>query len=217
MVNLLRKECKLSASILSYLFIVFSLMVFIPNYPILCGVFFVTLGLFQSYQNVRDTNDIVFSALLPIPKKDVVKAKFIFCTFIELISVILMFIFTIIRSTVLKNATAYVQNKLMNPNLFFIAIALLIFSLFNLIFVAGFFKTAYKYGMPFVIYIIVCFLVIFVAEALHFFPSLAFLNANMFDDPIPQIICLIMGIILSTIITLIGYKVAKKRFDSIDL
>ena len=36
---LLKKEMRLSASILSYLFLGFSLMALLPGYPILCGVF----------------------------------------------------------------------------------------------------------------------------------------------------------------------------------
>jgi len=67
--NVLRKEMRLSASVLSYLFILFGLMFFLPGYPILCGTFFVSLGLFQSFQTAREANDFVFSALLPIAKK----------------------------------------------------------------------------------------------------------------------------------------------------
>ena len=63
--NVLRKEMRLSASVLSYLFILFGLMFFLPGYPVLCGAFFVTLGIFQSLQTAREANDIVFSALLP--------------------------------------------------------------------------------------------------------------------------------------------------------
>ena len=71
--NVLRKEMRLSASVLSYLFILFGLMFFLPGYPVLCGAFFVTLGIFQSFQTAREANDIVFSALLPIAKRDIVK------------------------------------------------------------------------------------------------------------------------------------------------
>lgn len=73
--NILRKEMRLSASVLSYLFIVFGLMFLLPGYPILCGAFFVTLGIFQSFQAAREANDILFSVLLPVAKKDVVKGK----------------------------------------------------------------------------------------------------------------------------------------------
>ena len=76
--KILLKEMKLSASILSYVFIVFGLMFLLPGYPVLCGVFFTTLGIYQSFQNMRETNDILFSALLPISKEDVVRGKYLF-------------------------------------------------------------------------------------------------------------------------------------------
>ena len=65
MKNILKKEMTLSASILSYLFIPFGLMFFVPGYPVLCGVFFTTLGIFQSFQNAREANDIVFPLSCP--------------------------------------------------------------------------------------------------------------------------------------------------------
>ena len=60
---LLQKEIRLSASVLSYIFIVAAVMTLIPGYPVLCGTFFVTLGIFHSFQNAREANDIVYSAL----------------------------------------------------------------------------------------------------------------------------------------------------------
>ena len=88
--NIMLKEIKLCASPLPFLFILYGLMFFLPGYPVLCGVFFVTLGLFQSFQTAREANDIVFSALLPIAKKDVVKGKFLFVCFIEACGLSLM-------------------------------------------------------------------------------------------------------------------------------
>lgn len=55
----------------------------------------------------------------------------------------------------------------MNANFFALGMACVIFGLYNMIFVGGFFKTAFKLGRPFVIFIIACFLVIFTAESLH--------------------------------------------------
>ena len=57
--NLLIKELKLSTMVLTYIFLVFALMTFIPGYPILCGAFFFCLGIFQSYQTSRENNDIL--------------------------------------------------------------------------------------------------------------------------------------------------------------
>lgn len=217
MSRLLVKECKLSASILSFLFILFGFMTFLPGYPILCGAFFVTLGIFQSFQNSREANDIVFSALLPIAKKDVVKGKIGFCCMIELASLLLMLIATLIRMTVLSGSDVYRSNALMNANLFSLGVAFLIFGEFNLVFVAGFFKTAYKFGKSFVIHIILTFVIIFVAEAMHYIPGFEKLNSFGFDNISLQAICLGIGIVLFVLLTFIAYRASADSFEKIDL
>lgn len=214
---LLKKEMRLSASILSYLFLGFSLMALLPGYPILCGVFFITLGIFQSFQSAREANDIVYSALLPIAKHDVVKGKYQFSILIELSGFFVMAVLTIVRMTVLSNSTVYRQNALMNANPFFLGMALLIFGMFNLIFVGGFFKTAYKFAKPFVTYIIMCFLLIGVAEALHYVPGLEVLNAFGFDHLVLQLSLLLGGAMAYIFLTAFSYKRACATFEKIDL
>ena len=215
--NILRKEMKLSASVLSYLFIAFGLMFFVPGYPILCGVFFVTLGLFHSFQMAREANDIVFSALLPIAKKDVVKGKFLFVCLIELCSAVLMALAVIVRMTALSEAAVYRNNAMMNANLFALGAACFIFGLFNLLFVGGFFKTAYKFGRPFIIYIIVAFLAVAVFEALHHVPGLEKVNAFGTDHLGLQLALLGAGLALYVLMTLLAYRLSCKRFERIDL
>jgi hypothetical protein len=215
--NVLRKEMRLSASVLSYLFILFGLMFFVPGYPILCGAFFVTLGLFHGFQSAREANDIVFSALLPIAKRDVVKGKFLFVCLIEACAFLLMSVAVALRMTALSRAAVYRSNALMNANFFALAMACVIFGLFNWIFLCGFFKTAYKLGRPFVTFIIVCFLVIFVAESAHHVPGLEKLNAFGTDDIAIQLSALAAGIVIFLLITFLSYKRACRRFERIDL
>ena len=215
--NIMLKEIKLSASPLAFLFIAFGLMFFIPGYPILCGAFFVTLGIFQSFQTAREANDIVFSALLPIAKNDVVKGKFLFVCFIEACAFLLMTVSTVIRMTALADAAVYRSNALMNANPFALGMALFIFGLFNLVFVGGFFKTAYKQGRPFVAYIIVGFLTVAAAEALHHIPGLGALNAFGTDHLGLQLIMLAAGMLAFVLLTLLSYNKACKDFDRIDL
>lgn len=86
MLNILRKEMRLSASVLSYLFILL--------------------------------NDIVFSALLPIAKRDIVKGKYLFVCLIESCSFLLMALAVCLRMTVLSQSAIYRSNALMNANLF---------------------------------------------------------------------------------------------------
>ena len=120
---------------------------------------------------------MVFSALLPISKRDVVKGKYLFTCTIELCSGLLMTLAVALRMTVFSDAAVYRCNALMNGNRFALGRAFVGFGLFNLIFVGGFFQTAYRFGRPFVGYTITVFLTICIAEALHHFPALGFLNA----------------------------------------
>ena len=204
--NIMRKEMILSASPLSYLFILFGLMFFLPGYPVLCGAFFVTLGIFQGFQYAREANDIVFSSLLPISKKDVVKGKFLFVCFIEACSLILMLFSSFIRMTFLSQAAVYRANALMNANLFAVGGAFLIFGLFNVIF-----------GRPFITHIIVSFLVIGILETLHHVPGLEAVNAFGFDSFGLQLVMLLAGLAAFLIMTALSYKTACRNFEMIDL
>ena len=125
--DILHKEMKLSASVLSYLFILFGLMFLLPGYPVLCGAFFVALGMFQSFQSAREANDIVFSVLLPIAKKDVVKGKYLFVCLIEGCALLLMAAAVILRMTVFSQSAVYRSNALMNANFFALGMACVIF------------------------------------------------------------------------------------------
>lgn len=215
--KLLRKEMRLTALLMTYLFTGFGFMTLLPGYPILCGVFFITLGIYQSYQSAREAGDILYSALLPVAKKDVVTGKYQFTMLIELIGFGFMVIMTVLRMTVLADAVVYRHNALMNANLFYLGTALLIFGLFNVIFVGGFFKTAYKLGKPFVIYIIAAFLTIGAAEALHHFPGLEAINAFGFEHIGLQLSLLLCGILLYIAMTHLSYKKACANFEKIDL
>lgn len=83
--KLLKKELRLTAAPITYFFLAFALMTLIPGYPILVGGFFITLGIFYTFQMARESNDILYTALLPCKKQDVVRAKYTFCVLIELL------------------------------------------------------------------------------------------------------------------------------------
>lgn len=217
MKNIIRKEMTLSASILSYLFIAFGLMFFIPGYPVLCGAFFVCLGIFQSFQYAREANDIVFSALLPIAKQDVVRGKYLFVCLIELGGALLMAVAVLVRMTVLKDAPVYQNSPMLQANCFALGMAFLIFGCFNLIFVGGFFKTAYRFGKPFVGFLAVAFVLIGLAEALPHIPGLEALNADGLEPVQLQAGMLGLGIVLYMVLTALSYRRACRHFDRIDL
>ena len=215
--KLLKKEMKLAASPLSYRFIAFGLMAFLPGYPILVGSFFVCLGLFQSFQCMRESNDITYTALLPVAKGDIVRAKYVFCIMIELCYFILTSVPVLVRMTVLSEAAVYRNNVLMNANLVYLGFVLLILGLFNLIFIGGFFKTAYKFAKPFVVFIGAAFLVIGIGETFFHIPAFSALNAFGFTHIGLQIGVLIAGIIVFALLTAVSLHRSIKNFENIDL
>lgn len=215
--NLIYKEFALSTPLLTFLFLGFSLMVFIPGYPILCSAFFICFGIFQGYQYSREAEDITYSVLLPVKKTDVVKAKFMAAFLLQMAAFALLIVFTLIRMTFLSDAAVYVKNALMGANLVFLGLVLLIFALFNWVFIGGFFKTAYKYGKPFVSFIIFCFLVIISAEALHHFPGLGWMNTLDYSNLGMQMIVLLCASGVYAAVTILSCRVSQKRFEKIDL
>lgn len=217
MSKLLKKEMKLAASPLSYWFLAFALMTMLPGYPILVGAFFVCLGLFQSYQNAREQNDVIYTALLPVAKTDIVRAKFAFTVMIECAAWVLSAILTLVRMTALNAASVYTENAMMNANLAYLGWLAVLFGLFNLIFVRSYFKTVYKIGKPFVIFTIVGFLTLAAAEVLHHLPGLQWLNTTGFERFGGQLVFLLVG--LSLFLMMTGYALASSvhSMEQLDL
>ena len=216
MKKLFYKEMKLSANPLSYWFITFSAMAILPRYPILVGAFFICLGIFHTYQQIREYDDITYTVMLPVKKQDVVTAKYLFVLFIECTAFILCTLLTIIRMKVLGNSVPYVTNQLMNANTDYLGYVLIVFAAFNGIFLAGFFKTAYRIGKPFILFCVAGFIIIIIGETLHHIPHLESLN-----DPssvnAPQVAILVIGIAVFMLCTWVSYQKAVKDFEEIDL
>lgn len=179
--KLLKKELRLTAAPITYFFLTFALMTLIPGYPILVGRFFITLGIFYTFQMARESNDILYTALLPCKKQDVVRAKYTFCVLIELLGWLLI-----------------------------------LFALFNSVFLGGFFRTAYGLGKPFILYSIAGFAVICLAEALHHFPGMAAMNSKTEGFGM-QLIVLAAGVLLFVGMTALSCRKAQKNFERIDL
>lgn len=215
--ELMKKEMTLTAAPLTYLFLAFGVMTMIPGYPILVGAFFVALGIFYTFQYAREYNDITYTALLPVRKSDVVKTKFAFTILIELIGFAVNALLTSVRMVWLADAGPYASNPMMNANLAYLGYVLLIFALFNIIFLTGFFKTAYYIGKPFVAFAIAAFLMVGLGETLHHIPGLAFLNDMRGEGLWKQGIVLILGAAVYIVGTAAALRTSIKRFDRIDL
>lgn len=214
--KLLYKEVKIAASPLSYWFIAFALMTLIPRYPILISSFFICLGIFYTFQQIREYNDITYTVMLPVRRKDAVMAKYLFVLLIELIAFILFFLLTTIRMKFLGDVEPFISNPLMNANVAYLGYILLVFWVFNYVFLKGFFKTTYKIGKPFILFSITSFFLVIMCEVLHNIPGLNSLNSPSTVSGL-QLIVLIFGILVFILGTWTSYKKAIYYFEKIDL
>ena len=217
MKSLLNKEFRLAASPLSFIFLAGALMTLLPGYPILMSAFFICFGVFHSFQNAREVNDVLYTALLPVKKSDFVKAKYAFTCIIQLGGFALCAALTAVRMTALSAAAPYVSNALMNATPVFLAFALLIFAAFNTLFVGGFFKTGYKIGMPFLAFGVAALVLIALAETLPHLPGLTFLHDPAGERLGLQFAVLSVSAVLYAALTLLACRKAQRRFEMIDL
>ena len=217
MKNLLYKEFTLSASSLSFFFIAFALMTMLPGYPILMGAFFVSFGIFQTFQACRESNDITYSALLPVNKADIVKGKFIFAIFIEACGFFLMTVLTLVRMSVLSEAAVYVNNALLSANFVFLGFALVVFGCFNAVFIRGFFKTAYYFAKPLIGFFVTSLLIIGIAETLPHIPGFEALGSHGFENLPVQLAVFGAGALIYALLTAFACKASVKSFEKTDL
>ena len=217
MKKLLIKEFRIASSPLSYIFIAAAVMTMLPGYPILMGSFFICLGLFYSFLNARETNDVLYTVMLPVRKRDFVNAKYSFAVIIELAGFVICAALTAVRMIFLSSSPVYVNNALLNATPVYLAFTLLVFSVFNMFFIGGFFRTAYKIGMPFIIFGAAAFIIIAVAEALPHFPGLEFLNSPVGERIGVQLTALVCAFLIYCVSTVLSCRMAGNRFEKIDL
>ncbi len=217
MKNLLYKELKLFTNPMNFLFLPLMAMIMIPSYPYYVGFFYILLGLFFSFQFGRENKDLVYMITLPIPKKDVVKAKYMFTVLLEAFAFLLGTILVIIRCTVAK----YPNQAGIDANVAFLGLSLVMLALFNLVFLGGYFKNVYKVGGAFLKGCIAVFSFIVVAEAsVHVLAGMTgscFYDSTLPQDMLLQIPILAGGLLFYVLSVVLGYRRDVKRFAAQDL
>ena len=216
MKNLLFKELRLFAAPYAYLFLLAAAMVLIPGYPILISTYFLAFGVFQSFQTVRETHDLLFTALLPLPKNGIVRGKFAFSGAYLAVGLLLQAACAALRLLWQANPP-YSTNPLLPPNLFFFGASLLMIALFFRVFLAGFFRTGERFGMPFVRFILVSLAVVAAAEALPHFPGLAALG-SLDPQTLPlRALAAAALALLSALLIWRAYRLSCRRAAACDL
>lgn len=213
--NLLRKEFSLAMHPITPMMLLLSAMVLIPNYPYAVMFFYVSMALFFTCLLGRENNDVIYSLNLPISKKDIVKARFMFTVLIQMAQMVLMIPFTIL-SQKLNEAG---NQAGMDANLSLFGVGFLVFGLFNAIFFGSYYKDVTKVGISFVkASIMFAIYVVFDVISTYTIP----LVKDYLDTKDPEflsykLIFFAVCLIVYMLLTFCTYRISVKNFEKQDL
>lgn len=213
MSELLYKELRLAIHPSLYIFMCMGALVLIPAYPYGVVFFFGCLGLFQSFMFDRETRDVFYTALLPRPKRDVVKGKLLLAVFSQMVQLALSLPFAFLRTLYLPDGNPVG----MEPNAAWYGCGLMIYGIFNFVFFTQFYKTAYKAGVAFLTALIPTTLGIIAMEAAVHFPGLEWLDGMDSASLLRQVPVLLTGAAVYAGTWFWTCAVAARRFEQVDL
>ncbi|MDD3478394.1 MAG: ABC-2 transporter permease [Candidatus Izemoplasmatales bacterium] len=196
MKNLVYKEIKLSIHRFYFLLpILLGLLMFIPNWIFtLVFMYFFWITAPQLYASYNAQQDGAFLMMLPISKKEYVKAKIMSLYILEGFHIFFGFLFGIIHNLIYGSF-----NWFFDINFAFFGLVLVLFSVFNLVFLPMYFKTGYYFGKPVIIAIVSTMIFAFLMEYSVFqYPWVQnFLEGNWIDQGIIVFISVVLTIIMN--------------------
>lgn len=216
--KLLNKEFRLCLHPTAIIMLLLCAMVLIPNYPYSVMYFYMGLGVFFISMNARENHDVLYGMILPVPKKELVTARFAFVIVLELIQLLLVAGCILIHQTVYPPEAA-ANAAGMDANLALIGYGFLLFGVFHLIFFPMHYRDVSKVGKPFVIASILQFLVIIADIVLC---AVVPLFRDVLDTRDPEhlgakevftLVCLAFWILA----TMWALRISQKRFGQLDV
>lgn len=214
---LLYKEFKLAMHPTTYLFMAIGAMLMIPSYPYYVAFIYTCLGIFFIFLSNRENKDTFFTASLPVRKSDVVKSRVFIVAIVELLQLVIGIPFAIIGIRINPNPAGNMAG--IEANMAFFGLVLIMYALFNAIYLPLFYKTTVKVGIPLVFAsIAVSIYVVAIEVAVQMIP---FLKTH-WDTTDPamamyQFPILIVGLLIFALSMWLTYRKSANNFEKVDL
>ena len=145
--KMLMKEWKLCMHPMGYIMLLCAALILVPGYPYGVSCFYMGLAIFFICLTARENHDASFTLTLPVSRRDAVKARILFCTVLEVLDLLLMGVFILV-----KYAIGFTHNPAgLDAGLALIGDGMIIFAIFNLVFFPIYYKDINKPGKAFVI------------------------------------------------------------------
>lgn len=215
MLRLLQKEIRLAMHPTAPLFLLLSAMLLIPNYPYSVAFFYTGLAVFFTCMNGREQHDVAYTLLLPVRKRDAVRARMLFVVLLELLQLLLAVPFLALRGALHMGPNA----AGMDANIALLGLALLQYGIFNLVFFGVYYRNVRRVGAAFLWSSAAVFLYIGATElSAHIVPFFR----DVLDTPDPlhlgaKLLVLLGGAAAFALLTLLALNRAIRSFERQDL
>lgn len=211
---LLYKQLRLTCHPMTLVFLLAGIFLLIPNYPYTVSFFYVTLGIFFMFMNAREQRDADYCVVLPVRKRDAVRAACLFLVLVQLGSLVLAVPFALLSARINPKGTNLAG---LDANVALFAMGLLLFAVFNAVFLPSFYRSGYKVGISFLKASIAVALVVICDVILPHLPGLAWLDGVDRGSCLRQLPLLAVGAVIYGIVTLLACRQAEKHYERVDL
>lgn len=219
MYNLVMKDLKLGIQPMFLVFpVLLGLLMLIPSWIyFLIPMYFFWITVPNMFGNFKAQNDLMFTSMMPVTKKDMVKARVAVIVILEILHIGFAAIFGVVHDLVYSHLN--IGYVFFAPSMGFWGLCMVMMALFNIFLIPMYYKTAYKFSAA---------LLSATAAAMVFAGIVQWLGiqiksmSDIFNVTISEHIglhasILAAGIVVFAAFTLMAYRIAAQRFLQVEL
>ena len=211
--TLLYKEMRLAAHPTSIVFAFLGCLVLVPSYPYSVVFMFGCLAPYITFVNARETNDLWYTAVLPMTKRESVLGKCLLVVSFQLFQLLFSVPFAILR-----DAMNMANNPVgLDATVAWYGFGFFLYAVFDLLFLTAFYKSGYKAGKAFILAAIPMVILMAAIEAAAHIPALVWMDSRQPEHLRMQLPILLVGIVSYGALVPLAYRISAKRFEKVDL
>ena len=211
--TLLYKEMRLVAHPTSIVFAFLGCLVLVPSYPYSVVFMFGCLAPYITFLNARETNDVWYTAVLPVTKRESVMGKCVLVVSFQLFQLLFSIPFVLLRNTL------NIENNPvgLDATVAWYGLGFFLYAVFDLAFLTTFYKNGYKVGKSFIFATIPMVLLMVAIESTAHIPALTWVDSYQPKHLLIQLPILLAGIVFYGVFVSLAYRISAKRFEKVDL
>lgn len=215
MKSLLYKDLRLAIHPLYYILPVLTgALMLIPGWLyFIVLMYFGFISLPNMFASFKNQNDLTFSMMMPVTKKDIVKSRFISVMILELLHIVIAIFYAVIHKQIYNNLGYF----FLEPNVAFFGLVFIMFGLLNIVFFPMFYKTSYNYGVPSIAANVVIIAFATAVEWIALFNTGVKEYLRGVEHITVQFGILGGGIVFFVLFTIIAYRISITRFEKVDI